>query len=362
MQVTTPHIVIAHDQIGGPTGMGLFAERCARAVLDRGWRLTLVASGVHLDLADECEIRPAPWPERPPALVQQLTWATRAGRILADFPDALVHVHIPSLIRQGHLLTVHHLAWPAYRLGVRERGRGLELLARQAQDAVIRHVDDLLYRTRPPSTLISFASEFLAEEFRQQYGQARGGWALPPPAPVWRPVQANERTSARRERGVPERALVVGFLGGDDPRKGIRAVIGLEREADMHLLLAGRGSERLRTHSGQGLGHVDVDAFLPACDVVVAPALFDAAPVAVLQSLARDIPVVVRPPNGWARAIERDRAGVVWSGESSLADAIRAAHGTLSEGRQRFTDRYSAEEFDRRLGATYDAVLATRRR
>ena len=269
----------------------------------------------------------------------------------------VIHVHSPFLMSWGDLMTCHHLAKPAKDRGVREHGTGVNGALRRAQRATVTVLDDILYRRRPTGTHLSFVSEFLRDEFTTRYGQPRSGWVLPPPTPAWRPVTTSSDARARSRWGC-DGSIVVGYLGGVDNRKGFDEALALTGQPGMFPLLAGHGTDRIRCWRGRGIGFVEPDDVLEASDVVVAPALFDAAPVAVVQALARGIPVVVTPTIGWTPAISRHGAGVVWDRRTPLVDAVRRASTIRRDSIAPLIEEFGARAFRRRLLDVYEAVAA----
>jgi glycosyltransferase involved in cell wall biosynthesis len=152
--------------------------------------------------------------------------------------------------------------------------------------------------------------------------------------------------------------VAVGYLGGADQRKGLHEVLALTSEPDLHVLLAGPKSERLDIGGRRGLGFVEVGAFVSACDVIVAPTLFDPAPVAVLESLSRGVPVVTTAASGWSNAIERHGCGVIWdSATVRLADACRRAAGTPGDRCHAFTKEFASAQQREILIKAYEQVL-----
>jgi glycosyltransferase involved in cell wall biosynthesis len=355
-----PRAVLVHDNFTGPTGMGLVVEHHARWILDAGWEVTLVGDNVPGHLAERCEVVSVPPRRGLPGLPQHLSWCAAIARALRRIDGDVVHVHAPLLARYADLMTSHHLAVPAFRRGVREEGSGAASAARRAQDAVTRRIDDVAYRTARKRTRLSFVSEFLREEFTREYGPPPGGWILPPPAPAWQPVTAGERAAARAKWQVPSDRIVVGYAGGDDVRKGVGHLAALEDAADLVVLAAGPGSEGLKVGGRGGLGFVDLLEFYAACDVVLAPTMFDAAPVAVLQAVARGVGVVTTPYSGWAPALERHGAGIIWNDGRPLVDCVRAAAAIKVDACERFTDEASpARQSDRLLQAYEELARAS---
>lgn len=319
-------VAAVHDNFVGPTGMGAVAERLAHIALDDGWELTVIGSHISPALRARCEFRRVPSFPRLPALPQHLGWCALAARALRGVRCDVVHVHSPFLMPLADVMTAHFMAAPAHARGVRDIRPGLAGALRRAQDSATRRLDDRLYRRHAAGVRMSFVSEFLRDEFLRAYGAGaqRRTWVLPPVAPPWRPVGASERAAAKR-RWRCSGEVVVGFLGGIDPRKGLADARALALEPDLYPLFAGYGTEALEVPRGRGLGFVDANDMLEACDVLVAPSRFDSAPMAVLQALARGVPVVVSATNGWAPAVVRHRAGVVWDDACDLAAAVRAA-------------------------------------
>jgi glycosyltransferase involved in cell wall biosynthesis len=335
-------VAVVHDNFQGPTGMGLMCERLARIVLDEGWSLTIVGTDVPTHLAARADVRRVPRYDRLPALPQHLAWCAAAARALRGVRADLVHVHSPFLLPLADLLTAHFIARPAYARGVREDRTGFEGVLRRAQEAMTRVLDDVAYRWGRPRRHISFVSEFLRDEFRAHYGEPLGGWILAPPAPPWNPVGEVQRQAAK-ERWRCNGAIVAGYLGGSDPRKGLVHARSLTGEPGIEPLIAGPGSDRIDAGGRPGLGFVDPDDFIEACDVVLGPAAFDSAPVAILTALSRGVPVVVSETSGWARAVERHGAGSVWRPGESFADATRAAAAAPAEACARLIAEFGEE-------------------
>ena len=354
--MTEPTVALVHDNFTGPMGMGKVVELHARWLLDEGWPLTVVGGDVPAWLIERnaTHVRLVGKPHGLPSLAEHLVWCARAARVLRGVEADVIHVHAPLLAPLGNLLTTHFMERPAYVREVREQSRGLEGLLRHAQANLSRWIDDIAYRRLAGRTFVSFVSEFLRDEFRLHYGNPLGGWVLPPPAPAWRPVGDEEREAARRRWDAAAGRIVVGYVGGSDPRKGFFHLEPIANSPDLQLLVAGPGSERMRLGGAAGLGFIDIDELYAACDVVVAPAAFDSAPVAVLQAIARGVPVVTSRFSGWASALTRLEAGVVWDGREPLEAAIRRATEIPLEACRRFTEEFSE-------GRQRDALLSVYR-
>jgi glycosyltransferase involved in cell wall biosynthesis len=355
--MTAPHVALVHDNFAGPTGMGLILGQHARWVLEDGWRLTIVGDNVPDDLRGAALVVPAHKPRRLPSLPEHLEWSRRARHGMRRVRADVVHCHSPLLAGRADLLTTHFISHAAHVRGVREDTTGAEGLLRRGQAWASRGLDHAAYRRIARTARISFVSEFLRDEFRALYGEPRGGWILGAPAPPWAPPSREERAAARRAFGAADGRIAAGFVGGTDPRKGYREALALANAPGVELLLAGPRTETVDAGGRPGLGFVDMEAFLPACDVLLSPSSFDSAPVAVLQALARGVPVVSSPTSGWAPVLERHGAGVVWDGSGPLADAVRAAAAVPASACRRMVESLAPERQKAALLAVYREIL-----
>jgi hypothetical protein len=339
--------------------MGLVVGRHTRWLLDAGWSLTLVGDNVPADLADACNVLLTPAPRCLPSHLEHVAWCRRARNALRTVRADIVHVHSPLLSQQADLLTAHFISQPAFARGARERSRGVSGALRRAQAGISRHVDNRAYLQIDAATHVSFVSEFLRDEYIQWYGTPAGAWVFAPPAPPWRPVSEAEREAARLRFGVPPGSICVGYLGGADPRKGYPHLQQLTGAPGFSLLLAGPGSEEMTLAGRRGIGFVDIDELHAACDVVAAPAVFDSAPVAVLQAISRDIPVVTTAQCGWAPAISRRGGGVVWDRSEPLTSAItRACEQTSRRQRQHLLAEFDEQPLRETLLSAYSSILS----
>lgn len=353
-----PTVALVHDNFAGPTGMGLVLNHHARWILEAGWPLCIVGDNVPEELRAAAQVIPVRKPRRLPSLPEHLTWCRRARAALQNLQVDVVHVHSPLLSDCADLQTVHFISYPAFARGIREPARGIDGALRRAQGWANRKLDHAAYRRVRPRTHLSFVSEFVRDEFEHHYGLPRGGWILHPPAPPWRPPCTDEREQARMALGVPNGRLAIGYVGGTDPRKGLGDVLTLASEPDVHLLLAGSGSQQVTVGGRPGLGFVDVDRLFAACDVLAAPARFDSAPVAVLQALSRGVPVVATRSSGWAKAIERHGCGALWNGNGApLVDACRSAAATPSGRCRALVEEFAPARQKEVLIGAYEEIV-----
>ena len=193
----------------------------------------------------------------------------------------------------------------------------------------------------------------------------------------------SRRVELRREAGIPEDALVVGFVGHLRPVKRpdrlLRALAACSAEA--HLLVLGEGEERNRiTDAAAELGLSDrvhlvgfqqeTAAWYGAMDVFALTSDSEQMPVALLEAMASRLPVVSTDVGDVAHMLpeEQQRFVVplgVGSPESSLARALEALFYDPelrtelgSANRRRVEERYTFE----RMLSQYRELYARSRR
>lgn len=190
---------------------------------------------------------------------------------------------------------------------------------------------------------------------------------------------------ARRQLGLPDNARVVGAVGRLEPQKRFDLLIdafGLvrRRSPDLHLLIAGEGSQRpaleaqIQAHNlGETcrlLGHVpDVVPLHHALDVFVQSSDYEGTPNAVLEAMALETPIVATDVGGTAQICRPDIDGtIVPRGDvAQLAAALEATLtdadariGRVAAARQRVEHELSFERRVRALEDIYETLVETR--
>ena len=133
---------------------------------------------------------------------------------------------------------------------------------------------------------------------------------------VFRPADAATRRAARRAARVPENAVVLGSLGRlcfqKDPQTLYRAVAPvLERHPELHLLHLGRGElepEIAALAAQLGIAQritrlpflAEPENFYAACDAFFLPSRYEGLPVAVIEALACDLPLILSTGPGFS--------------------------------------------------------------
>jgi glycosyltransferase involved in cell wall biosynthesis len=147
--------------------------------------------------------------------------------------------------------------------------------------------------------------------------------------------------------------FVVGYFGRFSPEKApdafVRIAAHFQGDARFQFLMGGVGPEQpavralVRQLQLENqltlLGMVDVQQWIPCCDVVVVPSRMDGRPNVILESFALGVPVIGSNVGGLPELIQDQEAGFVCAAEDlqGFADGIRRLH--------------AAPELARRMGA-----------
>jgi glycosyltransferase involved in cell wall biosynthesis len=134
------------------------------------------------------------------------------------------------------------------------------------------------------------------------------------------PVSLEERF-AKRIDSLQEDRLIVGYVGGLQPYKGLDDLArALEQtETEWHLLVAGDGPERERLERKMGdhatfLGSVPYDQVPALChefDILVLPSHTEGLPRVILEAQATATPVVATRVGGVPEVVEDGRTGLL---------------------------------------------------
>ncbi len=138
---------------------------------------------------------------------------------------------------------------------------------------------------------------------------------------------ASRGSSLRGLLGLPGSVPVVGVVANLHPRKGLDTLVAalphlLRRRPDVHLVIIGRDDgmgaylRQLAAVAGVGaMVHLmgqrpDAAALLRQFDVFVLPSRVEGLPVALLEAMALERPVVVTPVGGVPEVVEDGREGL----------------------------------------------------
>lgn len=194
-----------------------------------------------------------------------------------------------------------------------------------------------------------------------------------------------QQTLTRAAFGMPEDALVAGFVGRMRPVKGVDVLIRAldDLPGNLHLLLvgevddprlqplaAGVDARAKRTHF---TGHsTHIVEMLGLCDLFVMPSVArEGLPRAAIEAMCRRIPVVVSQAGGLPELVDHGRCGLVVPPRDSralaaamvqLAGDAGLRHRLGHAGRMRIETHFHIDETLRRTFALHRALLTRSRR
>lgn len=185
------------------------------------------------------------------------------------------------------------------------------------------------------------------------------------------------RRAIRAELGIPDSAWVIGTVGRLAPEKDhallVRATEVL-RGKDVHVVIVGDGPERARLE-GARFVHLpgsksDVPRWLAAFDVFALSSRSEGLPLALIEAMATELPVVATRVGGVADLVEDTVSGLLVPADDAVAfaSALRAlsddrprARGMGRAGRARVLEQHSAERMARQYDGLYRMCIARRR-
>lgn len=163
---------------------------------------------------------------------------------------------------------------------------------------------------------------------------------IPNPAPACVPIDPSERDAARAQLGLTEATAVVTSVGRLEAPKGLDVLLTAVQalDAGVHLVLAGDGSLRedlARQAAALGIGqrvHLigqtgSVGSVLAGADVYVCSSRREGMPMAVLEAMARGLPIVATDVGDVAAAVGGGGRIVPTESPDALAAGLREVLG-----------------------------------
>ena len=191
------------------------------------------------------------------------------------------------------------------------------------------------------------------------------------------PARASARADLRTELKLPATARVILTVGRLSLQKGYEDLLGvvpdvLDEHPDVVFVWAGEGSMRAELESAvvRGglsgrvllLGHrTDVPALLDGADLFVLPSRFEGLPFALLEAMARGVPVLTSDAGGSSEVVRPGADGLIYpeGNRSELSDRLRwALHHPEEMTAMGHSARSRAAEFseDHMLSETLSAL------
>lgn len=290
-------------------GQGRVMVELARALVDRGHRVTVYAHGLDECLRGKVDFVAIPRAHGP-QIVDDLAMLWRTTRALRrrhhDVACVLGHTALPSCPTVFNA-QFSHQGWrgswgrggrPTWRYRAHARvAAALERLCVRRSDRLVASTEQLAAEVTPgiavPVTVVPNGVDL--EEFS-------------PPSP-------SERAEARAELGLGTEEFVIGFLGDyATPRKGLDSLVRAVARgpADERLVVAARGDDEGLAGLVRQLGIEDrvvVAGFAPprtilsAADVQAVPSLYEPFSLVAFEAAACRVPVLLSACAGAAELL-----------------------------------------------------------
>lgn len=320
-----PSLAIVANSIDDTSSIGSIAAWDAREALARHWSVYAVCERLDPNLVSSVTHVPLFVPPRV-HLIQYALGRTATRMALRRISPDVIVTHQPQSASLSDVWNVHYLERAAHQ-ATRDLAVARHSWMKRPLGAGVLRLEDHYVGSLPDSTLVMFCSEPLQNAFVELYGSPSRTEVFPNPSLSALSSIDSPDVAERRRLTGGSTELVVGFLGGADPRKGLDVLVGaINREADLFGLLAGpalRVSLGPRTRS---LGELsDVDRLLRVVDALVVPSRFEPFGLVVLEAAAKGVPVIVSPAVGSAPLVDSFGAGLLWDGRAPLTPLVKEA-------------------------------------
>jgi UDP-glucose:(heptosyl)LPS alpha-1,3-glucosyltransferase len=254
-----------------------------------------------------------------PAVLNHASFA-RAAEKLEHAGNYDVVVSVDSAATNADVVIAHFClgAFSSRFAGLRGGANPLRrLYQRVAEGSLSRH-ERRLYTSKRLRGVIA-VSQGLKRELVEQYGLAPASIRVIPNGvdrAVFHPPGTHEAKSAlRRELGLPEKAFIAVFMGGDWDRKGLADVIrAVAKLPEARLVIVGRGhpaafekiaADEKASDRVQFVGlQANPERYLAAGDAFVCPSRYETFSMSGLEAAACGLPMLVVRTNGLEDFVE----------------------------------------------------------
>jgi UDP-glucose:(heptosyl)LPS alpha-1,3-glucosyltransferase len=358
-------------------------ERAQREVilglLDRGWRVRLVARAVDLPVHENFEFVQVRVPRRP-APLGQLAFAARAPRTALGQGEVVTSLGAIVLWPVDVVIVqyVNHAARGARTAGGSHAQRTLLRVNSAVNHEIALGLERWCYRPERVQRFIPVSGQ-LRDGLAEISEWCAGTSVVIPngvdPDHFAPDDQARKRT--REAHGISPFALLAVFVGGDWERKGLSVAVGaLALAPDWHLLVVGRGRPTAYRNEARRLGcpnrlHFagesrDPAPLLAAGDVFVLPTRYEGFPLSAIEAASTGLPLLLTR--------ESNADGLMTSGETGFwvsRDATSVAarlndlsdpllRGRFARAARRAALRYSWSQIVDQHVRVYSEILAAR--
>ncbi len=274
------------------------------------------------------------------------TATMRLLRMVRHMDFDIIHSTIGPVL-SANVLTSHfcqEAEWRLIKKGVFPAPENLSKLGTfdyNLYRSAMRRGERAAFGKKGPAGLI-VVSEQMKRDILQYYGDCGREISVIPNAVDTEVFQPKNRDSfrepIRKLHGIPSKAPVILFVGGDWERKGLAfatAALARVRSQDATLLVVGAGSESQYIQLAKKYGVAErvvfagvtgeVQQYYAAADVFVLPSLYEPFGLAVAEAMASGLPVVTSANVGASFLITDRVNGFVivnpWD-EDSLAERL----------------------------------------
>jgi glycosyltransferase involved in cell wall biosynthesis len=267
----------------------------------------------------------------------------------------IIHIHeihnlhgliIAKKFKDIPIIVQHHGgSWPIRHLKINKKYRlffPIFLFAQLAENKILKNVKcfyaldkgelDYIKKT-VPKAIVRFQTMGIGEEYFKKI----------------------DKKEARKKLGIKKDQKLVIFLGRVNETKGVRYLIdaweNVDKNVDLKIIGFGEVDNFKKYAADKGLKNVELTGpifgdkkllYLSAADCLVLPSTKEGAPVVVMESLAKNLPVVVTDVGGVRMMIENGREGIIINQRSSeeIAKAINEILKWKNKDVKKYAEKY----------------------
>jgi glycosyltransferase involved in cell wall biosynthesis len=374
-----PRVVAYAHAVHANGGMERAQREVILGLLDRGWRVRVVARAVDLPAHELLETQLVRVPERP-APIEQLGFAARAPRSRRAGNDIVTSLGaiVPWPVDVVIVQYVNRTARGARNGGETRGPLALRLNAALNHEIAVG-LERWCYRQGHVSRFLPVSAQ-LRDALGELYRWAPAA-SLVVPNGVDRDhfaPDADARARSRAQHGIAAADRVAVFVGGDWERKGLRAAVeALASADDWHLLVVGRGAPAASRETATRLGFADRLHFagqasdpaplLAAGDAFVLPTRYEGFPLSAIEAASCGLPLLLtRESNADGLLLDGETGFWIERNGASIAtrlDELRnpVVRDRLAQAARRVAARFSWSEIVEQHVAVYEEILRARR-
>ncbi len=362
-------LCVIFEAIGPYSAIGKVAMRDVQIALEAGWQVTVVAKFLDESLRDKVE-----WLRLyvPPRLffVQWTTARAFIKSALRGRKFDIVHAHQPQVADLADVFQCHYLTRAAYERRSLTGVKSVQSALARLQEQGVLYAEDYRFRRWNPKTRMLYNSALTRQDFHRIYGAPPNEdtfvCAFPP---LDLPTEEERKQARERMIGQQSPGLVLGFLGGENERKGYRQLIdGLKGEDSIFLLMGGAHRADFDVPAMRGrfkaVGQVsDLKTFYHACDVFIVPSHYEPLGLVAFEAAAHGVPVIATEEVGALPHLLDYHLGFTWRQGESLPPLVHRAAAQRNEcnrGSQIAERELGIQSYGSRLLQTYRTVLTTK--